>query len=135
MEKSKPLMADDVTIAMIDDDEIALFIFHTIAKRIPHIRTELYSNAQDVIDLIGQDRFHPHIILLDINMPVMDGWEFLEEFEKLDLPIPVYIVSSSSSSIDLSKSKQYKAVDGFYCKPISHLDIQSIVDSFEIKDN
>ena len=125
--------ADNVIIAMIDDDEIGLFIFHTIAKRIPFLKAELYQSALDVLDLMRQDLFKPHVILLDINMPVMDGWEFLEEFEKRNMTIPVYIVSSSSNSIDLQKSKQYKSVRGFYCKPISTDDIQSIVDTTPIQ--
>jgi CheY-like chemotaxis protein len=129
----QPAIADNVIIAMIDDDEIGLFIFHTIAKRIPFLKAELYQSALDVIDLMKQNLFKPHVILLDINMPVMDGWEFLDEFEKWNIPIPIYIVSSSSNSIDLQKSKQYKSVRGFYCKPISIADIQSIVDATPIQ--
>src|SRR5205085_8629534 len=106
-----------------------------IAKKIPSIKTELYQSAVDVIDLINQKRFHPDLILLDISMPVMDGWAFLDEFEKLNIPVPVYIVSSSINPLDLARSKQYKSVAGFYCKPISSVDIQAMVDSFKVNQN
>lgn len=133
MEQSSQPVSDDIIIAMIDDDEIGLFIFHTIAKRIPFLKAELYQSALDVIDLMRADRFRPHVILLDINMPIMDGWEFLDEFEKWNIPIPVYIVSSSGNSMDLQKSKQYNSVKGFYCKPISGTDIQAIVDTIPVQ--
>jgi CheY-like chemotaxis protein len=62
------------------------------------------------------------MILLDVNMPQMNGWDFLEEYEKLPLQAiaktKVYIVSSSINNRDIEKSKTYKTVSGFISKPL-----------------
>jgi CheY-like chemotaxis protein len=64
----------------------------------------------------------PDIIFLDLSMPVMDGWEFLEEYsrlrEKLAKNITLFIVSSSISPEEVERSKTYAAVTDFLIKPI-----------------
>ncbi|MEJ6979269.1 hypothetical protein WG906_02330 [Pedobacter sp. P351] len=54
------------------------------------------------------------MIFLDIEMPFIDGWQFLDEYSALILPKPItiYIVSSSISSLDQEKSHQYKNIKG-----------------------
>src|SRR5690606_32170692 len=76
----------------------------------------------------------PEVILLDINMPVMDGWEFLEEYEKL-LPsikqkINIYMVSSSVHTEDIQRSKQYPYIKDFISKPLSKEKMELIRDSY-----
>ncbi len=65
----------------------------------------------------------PDVILLDLNMPVVDGWKFLDEFEKfrdtLIKKIRIFIVSSSVDEKDISRSKSYTSVEGFISKPLS----------------
>lgn len=73
----------------------------------------------------------PDIILLDINMPVMDGWEFMEEIKriksKISKNIIIYIVSSSIALEDKNKSKTFTDISGYIPKPISVADLLSIV--------
>jgi len=65
----------------------------------------------------------PDIIFLDINMPVMNGWEFLEEFQSfsasLSHPIKIYLVSSSVDESDINKSKKYPAITDYVIKPLN----------------
>ena len=65
----------------------------------------------------------PEILLLDLSMPIMDGWEFLEEYillsPKLDRKITIYIISSSISPYDIDKAKSISIVTDFIIKPIS----------------
>ena len=65
----------------------------------------------------------PDVILLDLNMPVMDGWDFLENFQvirgNLMKDIRIFIVSSSVDDKDISKSQSYSFVKGFISKPLT----------------
>jgi CheY-like chemotaxis protein len=69
----------------------------------------------------------PDVILLDLNMPVMDGWRFLDEFTQIQSPkkITIYIVSSSINPLDIERAKQYDEVKEYIIKPISYDDVKS----------
>lgn len=64
----------------------------------------------------------PDLLFLDINMPGMDGWEFLTKLEQKKAEVhklpSVFILSTSSYSIDIERSKQYKLVNGYITKPL-----------------
>lgn len=65
----------------------------------------------------------PDIIFLDINMPIVDGWDFLEEFDKIKNSLPktinIYMVSSSINAFDRVRAESQKLVNGYISKPIT----------------
>ena len=71
------------------------------------------------------------VVLLDINMPVLDGWEFLEQIQKSNFyhlaELEIYMVSSSTDERDILKAKDYDFVKGFIIKPLSKEKIQEIL--------
>ncbi len=120
-------------IAVIDDDYISQFT----AKRF----IEKYEVAQEVITFPnGQEAFNyfseqtiesaPKAILLDLNMPVLDGWGFLDEFmelpESFTRKISVYIMTSSISERDINQSKTYTVVKGYFVKPLSKENLEKV---------
>lgn len=71
------------------------------------------------------------IVLLDINMPILDGWGVLDQIEKNNFynidQFLIYIVSSSTDERDILKAKQYDFLKGFLHKPLKKEDIKSII--------
>jgi CheY-like chemotaxis protein len=70
----------------------------------------------------------PDILFLDLNMPVLDGWQFLQEFGMLEkkIKMPIYILTSSNYEGDLIKSKEFDVVKGYIVKPLSKELAESI---------
>lgn len=124
-------------IWVIDDD----IIYQTIVNKLIE-KSGLFTahssfmNGKEAITtldkaLTDDDSYLPDIILLDINMPIMDGWEFMEEIKKIkpkiNKKILIYIVSSSIAIEDKSKSKTFIDIMGYIPKPISVNDLMTIV--------
>jgi CheY-like chemotaxis protein len=119
---------------IVDDDPIHRMI---ISKMIhimdSSLTVEQFENGEIALTKLEKIKGLDHqvIVLLDINMPVLDGWGFLEKIEKCDFydlqKLVIYIVSSSTDKSDISKSSQYKFVKGFLHKPLSTEDISTII--------
>jgi CheY-like chemotaxis protein len=118
-----------VSILLVDDDEINNFISVKLIKK-TLINTEIKTclNGKFAIDLLAETQQAapdqlPDFILLDINMPIMNGWEFLEEYERLGIDpngkTKIYIISSSVFNNDISKAKSHTLVKDLITKPLS----------------
>jgi CheY-like chemotaxis protein len=122
-------------IWVIDDDFIYQTIIHKLIQKSGVFSAHSsFMNGKEAINTLkntlGENDFLPDIILLDINMPVMDGWEFMEEIKmiksKISKKIIIYIVSSSIALEDKNKSKTFPDIFGYIPKPISVADLLSI---------
>jgi len=122
-------------IFIIDDDPIYQRIAQImITKHNLFDEYSSYNEAQKALDFLKEnienEETLPDVILLDLNMPVIDGWGFLEAFEILfkdfKKNIRVFIVSSSVDEKDLLRSKLFAGVKGFISKPLSPDIIRSI---------
>lgn len=125
-------------VFIIDDDPIHQRIAQImISKHNLFDEYFSYTDAQKALDFLQENKKNeetlPDVILLDLNMPVLDGWDFLETFETLikefKKNIRVFIVSSSVDEKDLLRSKSYVAVKGFISKPLSPDIIRSIIET------
>ena len=107
------------TVLMIDDDIDDQEIFREVLHEIdPLIICLQPSNAKLALSLLLEDNQRPDVIFLDINMPIMNGFEFLEEMmmhERLS-SIPVVIYTSSTYHVQQEKAKKLGASD-FITKP------------------
>ncbi|SFH41430.1 response regulator [Pedobacter insulae] len=115
-----------LNLLVIDDDDINIFIIKKIVEKTGfNIDMIARNNGQQAIDYltdtISQNKPLPSLVLIDINMPVMNGWEFIEAYEELSIEqkVDMYILSSSVYENDIEKTKGYKTVRGFISKPLS----------------
>lgn len=116
------------TVALVDDDEIFQFISLKSLQATNAAKTILqFLNGEEALKYLSEksnDReLLPDIIFLDINMPLIDGWMFLEEFRKikphLSKPITIYMASSSIDQKDIMKAKEIDEIADYVFKPIS----------------
>ncbi|CAN5544192.1 response regulator [soil metagenome] len=121
MNNSKP------QVLLIDDDQVYLFAAtKTIEATGLAGNVEVCTNGLDALEylkkIIDASAKLPDVIFIDINMPVMDGWEFLEEYKTLSndigSPIKIYILSSSVDKNDIMRSKEYNSVIDYVVKPV-----------------
>jgi CheY-like chemotaxis protein len=119
---------------IIDDDLIYTFTVKKLIEKgqLAH-KIDIFQNGQDALDKLQEINFetakYPDIILLDINMPVMDGWQFMNEFVKFvdKSAITLYMVSSSIDPRDKEKSKLYRDIHGFVVKPLTLESIKKLM--------
>jgi CheY-like chemotaxis protein len=122
-------------VMIIDDNQIDIFIAsrmihkHSVAEKII-----TYTDANEALIYLIENQYDttalPEVILLDIMMPLMNGFEFMQKYEQLGAIIKnycnVYIVSSSIDRDDIQRAKEDKNVIGFQVKPINNKFIDSI---------
>jgi CheY-like chemotaxis protein len=120
------------TIWVVDDDPIYQIIVNKIIKKSElFLSVSNYKNGKEAIealkDALDDKEVFPNVILLDINMPIMDGWEFMEELvllkSRIKDPIQIYIVSSSIALEDKNKAKIYPEIIAYLSKPINNNDL------------
>jgi CheY-like chemotaxis protein len=129
------------TICLIDDDEINRFV---MAKtiRVSGIDASVitFPNGRqamlEFLEHASDPAALPDLIFLDINMPLMNGWEFLEEFERLERlfakDMAIYMVSSSIDARDIQRSKTYRHVIDFIEKPLTAEKISQLLDTVKV---
>lgn len=113
-------------IMLVDDVDISNFIMKKmIGKVSPKYEIIDYTQPEEAIAEI--DKVNPDVIFLDLNMPVINGWEFLDLMKKNNYQTTVYILTSSTNEFDIQKSKNYDNVRNFLIKPISLNSLASIL--------
>jgi len=117
----------DKNVLLVDDDSVCNFINEVTLNKLG-VAKEIHSalNGQEALDLINGyflgDRSIPDVILLDLNMPIMDGFQFIEAFKRLEYPkkdkILIVVLTSSANPEDVKKAKSL-GVDHYMTKPIN----------------
>jgi CheY-like chemotaxis protein len=120
---------------IIDDDNIYRMIASRLISRVAPkaVITECENGQVGLSKLAQKANLDAEIIvLLDINMPILNGWGFLDQIVDYNFftnsAIKIYIVSSSTDESDLLKAQQYNFIGGFMHKPLSKEDIISIIE-------
>ena len=127
--------AQMLDICLVDDDDICLF-FHAWmieTSRIP-ATIHKFTNGIDLLTHLRTAAMNgkklPDIILLDISMPLLSGWETIEEIEKMKFPKPefpdIYMCSSSTLDYDKKRAADVIACKGLITKPLRRVDLMGI---------
>ncbi len=122
-------------IWLVDDDEIYQFITKTYFEfDDPRRNITSFPNGKAAIENLqhaSEPNIIPDIILLDINMPVMNGWDFMDEYEKIKTALKkhpsIFLVTSSDNQIDTSKANHYADIKDYIVKPVDNYKIKSII--------
>jgi len=125
-------------VAVIDDDQV----FQLIIKKqieMKQIQCEIMSfyNGQEAIDFfeanVDAEEKWPDLVMLDVNMPVKNGWDFLEDYkflpERLREKVKLYMVTSSVIQSDIDRANGNKNITSFVSKPITNEKLEEVFNS------
>lgn len=130
-------MNDVLKTCIVDDDSIYRF---TMVKALESTKLPMeimaFSDGEEAInfmlDNLDHDSVFPDVIFLDIDMPVMDGFQFMEEYVKIKprvgKKITIYMVSSSLDPVDIDRAKKISAISDYIVKPIGLSRLKSIIE-------
>lgn len=127
------------SILLVDDDESTNFINSIFIKKLD-IDVHVYKtlNGAEALEVINtsntKNGFFPCLIILDINMPVMSGWSFLEHFKNLPQPIKeqcfVVMTTVSEDEKDIIRASKNEDVKKFYQKPMSDEKFSQLISEY-----
>lgn len=122
-------------VLIIDDDPIVQLIHKKLIKRRRIAENPLqFTYAADAIDFLLNNKEEHFLIFLDLNMPKMDGWEFLDHVKRLGLDIitSVVIVTSSIDQNDEIKAMEYSNIIEYCIKPLNNEILNKIESIFNL---
>jgi len=119
-------------VLVADDDDDLLQLVKMQLQHAGFI-VQLSPNGRGITSMAAET--HPDIILLDISMPIMNGWQFLDEYNRRKIdPVgksAIFILSSSVYSDDMNRARLYSQVKSFICKP---LNVEKIRELFRAEE-
>ena len=129
-------MTNSIKLSLIEDDEVIVYLTKKIIKENGNVDLlNVFGNGKNAIDFFIENANNaevlPDVIFLDISMPIIDGWQFLGQFNKikstLKKSISIYITTSSISQNDMVRAKNCNIVTDFIIKPISLENFNEII--------
>jgi len=126
------------TLCIVDDDGMFQMLTQIIIEKTQRVqKIKIFSNGKEAIDFLNsvhdQPDKLPEIILLDLNMPIMDGWGFLEEYlllkPRIGKEILIYIVSSSIDPEDIERARKISEVTDYVIKPVTQEKFINLLNS------
>jgi CheY-like chemotaxis protein len=122
-------------VMLIDDNEDDNFYHKMIIREVDLAQhVEIAETGFEALNILKSETHTPELIFLDINMPAMNGWEFLEEYKKLNeeqkAQIVIIMLTTSLNPADQKKAEQIPEISGFETKPLTTEMLKKIFDRF-----
>lgn len=137
---TKPLFYEPMqkidNVLFVDDDEITNYLNVRLVQKLK-IANEIKvaTNGLEALDLIKNNKKAgekcPSLIFLDLNMPLMDGFQFLETFSQLEdcsIPPRIVVVTTSTNNKDLDRLQHYSFISGYINKPMTTEKLRRVLD-------
>ncbi len=122
---------------VIDDDNVICFLIKKLLKLSVYPEPKSFLSAVDALEYVKNEQNikKTYVIFLDINMPNMNGWEFIEALESHAIKSNyfIYIITSSIDENDKHKSTTYSSVKKFISKPLKTIDLELLKESKDLK--
>ncbi|MFI8379137.1 response regulator [Leeuwenhoekiella sp. NPDC079379] len=131
-------MSQVADIVLIDDDDVYLFVVgHMCNTYWRDLNVVTITDGELGINYLKKSKEDniqlPKLILLDINMPYLDGWGFLNAFRSQEIDkqeeITIFMVTSSNRSCDKKRMESYPEINGFILKPVRKKELHQLLDS------
>ena len=122
-------------ILVVEDNEIDAFLITSIIHHCtPEVEVVHKCNGKEALEYLYSHLTEPDLIILDLNMPVMDGFQFMDHLKQNETlrNYPVFILSSSDHHYDLQQSSCLE-IDGYFLKPLEIQDYKSMLEHITIK--
>ena len=125
-----------IDLAVIDDDQMYVMALKKLIEKVQLTdRTVYFENGQIALnyfdECINEANLLPKLVLLDLNMPVTNGWQFIKEFRKLKVkiekPITIYMISNTINEDEIKKAKEIEEISQFICKPVTFSTLTKIL--------
>lgn len=139
--RTKRKMKNIIDILIIDDSDIDRMIFRSHLRHV-FDKINLYEVRQgnEALNFLENSLENfPKLIIVDINMPILNGFQFLEKYEaifwKQHPQTHVYMISSSEAEEDIAKAKGFTSVKGYLTKPFEREKAKNLLNSVLILNN
>lgn len=121
-------------LRLIDDDPVSIFTVKTMVKKVsPETEFSSFTEAdyalEEIVEEIQKGSV-PDILFVDINMPIMDGWDFLKELEAYADSLKdtkIFVLSSSVNPADRDRAENCQMVTGYIIKPITREYLSTLI--------
>lgn len=121
----------ETTIMLVDDSAICNLMMKKVLSRLSSDLTIV--DFTEPIQAFSQlPTINPALIFLDLNMPELDGWGFLQQMRNTGLTNRVIILTSSTSALDQARCASFSNVIAYHTKPLTQALVSSLMETFQI---
>lgn len=123
-----------IKILQVDDDYINNMANERLLKKlgIP-FESKNFLDPTEALEFLGNENPGFDLMLLDINMPRLSGWEFLDQYNGNSGKFPIFMLTSSLDPSDERRAKEHPLLTGFFVKPLTKESFEKILNLANIK--